>query len=37
MNGTPEPSGAQKQFGEFAHQLVRLTDDVLFGHVWPRP
>jgi len=31
-----EPSGAQKQFGEFAPELVRLTDDVLFGQVWPR-
>jgi 4-carboxymuconolactone decarboxylase len=30
-------SGAQKQFGEFAPELVRLTDDVLFGQVWPRP
>jgi 4-carboxymuconolactone decarboxylase len=36
MNDKPEPSGAQKQFGEFAPELVRLTDDVLFGQVWPR-
>ncbi|MCE3555697.1 carboxymuconolactone decarboxylase family protein [Pseudonocardia sp. RS11V-5] len=32
-----EPSGAQKAFGDFAPELVRLTDDVLFGQVWPRP
>lgn len=36
MNNEREPSGAQKQFGEFAPELVRLTDDVLFGQVWPR-
>ena len=32
-----EPSGAQKQFGEFAPALVEFTDDVLFGQVWTRP
>jgi 4-carboxymuconolactone decarboxylase len=36
MNDEPAPSGAQKQFGEFAPELVRLTDDVLFGQVWLR-
>lgn len=33
----PEPSGAQKMFGEFAPELVHLTDDVLFRRVWTRP
>jgi 4-carboxymuconolactone decarboxylase len=33
---TSEPSGAQKQFGDFAPELVSLTDDVLFGRVWER-
>ena len=37
MRNDKEPSGAQRQFGEFAPELVRLTDDVLFGQVWPRP
>lgn len=32
-----EPSGAERMFGDFAPELVRLTDDVLFGQVWPRP
>jgi 4-carboxymuconolactone decarboxylase len=36
MRKEREPSGAQKQFGEFAPELVRLTDHVLFGQVWPR-
>ena len=36
MRNRKEPSGAQKQFGDFAPELVRLTDDVLFGQVWPR-
>lgn len=27
----PEPSGAQKLFGDFAPALVHFTDDVLFG------
>jgi 4-carboxymuconolactone decarboxylase len=36
MTSEREPSGAQKQFGGFAPELVRLTDDVLFGQVWPR-
>jgi 4-carboxymuconolactone decarboxylase len=30
-----KPSGAQAMFGDFAPQLVHLTDDVLFGEVWP--
>lgn len=30
------PSGAKKMFGEFAPELVHLTDDVLFGDVWKR-
>jgi 4-carboxymuconolactone decarboxylase len=33
---TGEPSGAQKQFGDVAPELVSLTDDVLFGRVWER-
>ena len=33
----PEPSGAQKMFGDFAPALVHFTDDVLFGEVWERP
>ncbi|MEZ7125294.1 carboxymuconolactone decarboxylase family protein [Nonomuraea sp. AD125B] len=32
---THEPTGAQAMFGGFAPQLVHLTDDVLFGQVWP--
>ena len=36
MSDEREPSGAEKQFGDFAPELVRLTDDVLFGQVWPR-
>ncbi len=31
-----EPSGAQKNFGDFAPALVGFTDDVLFGKVWER-
>ena len=33
---TPEPSGAQRMFGDFAPGLVGYTDDVLFGDVWKR-
>jgi hypothetical protein len=29
-----EPSGAAKQFGDFAPGLVGFTDDVLFGQLW---
>jgi alkylhydroperoxidase/carboxymuconolactone decarboxylase family protein YurZ len=29
-----EPTAAQKLLGEFAPELVRLTDEVLFGQVW---
>ena len=32
----PEPSGAQRMFGDFAPALVHFTDDVLFGEVWKR-
>jgi len=32
-----EPSGAQRMFGDFAPELVSLTDTVLFGQVWGRP
>ena len=32
-----EPSGAAKQFGDFAPGLVAFTDDVLFGQAWTRP
>jgi len=32
-----EPSGAARQFGDFAPALVHFTDDVLFGEVWTRP
>jgi 4-carboxymuconolactone decarboxylase len=32
----PEPSGAEKMFGDFAPGLVHFTDDVLFGEVWKR-
>ena len=32
----PEPSGAERMFGDFAPALVRFTDDVLFGEVWTR-
>ncbi|VVJ21552.1 Uncharacterized homolog of gamma-carboxymuconolactone decarboxylase subunit [Amycolatopsis camponoti] len=35
-NSQPEPSGAQKLFGDFAPALVHFTDDVLFGEVWKR-
>ena len=33
---TPQPSGAQRMFGDFAPALVDYTDDVLFGDVWKR-
>lgn len=38
---TPEPSGAQRMFGDFAPALVSYTDDVLFddvlfGDAWKR-
>jgi 4-carboxymuconolactone decarboxylase len=29
-----QPSGASRMFGDFAPELVRYTDDVLFGDVW---
>uniref|UniRef100_UPI003F4972A8 hypothetical protein n=1 Tax=Nonomuraea bangladeshensis TaxID=404385 RepID=UPI003F4972A8 len=32
---TDGPTGAQAMFGDFAPQLVHLTDDVLSGQVWP--
>ncbi len=36
MPGAVEPSGAQKNFGDFAPALVGFTDEVLFGQVWKR-
>jgi 4-carboxymuconolactone decarboxylase len=33
----PEPSGAERMFGDFAPALVHFTDDVLFGEAWKRP
>jgi 4-carboxymuconolactone decarboxylase len=35
-DATPEPSGAQKLFGDFAPGLVGFTDEVLFGDAWKR-
>ena len=32
-----EPSAVEKLIGDFAPQLVDLTDRVLFGDVWERP
>lgn len=32
-----KPSGARLMFGDFAPELVRVTDEVLFGQVWERP
>lgn len=37
MTENRAPSGAEKMCGDFAPELVRLTDDVLFGQVWTRP
>ena len=40
QNGQAEarqPSGAARQFGDFAPALVHFTDDVLFGEAWTRP
>ena len=31
---TPQPSGAQRMFGDFAPALANYTDDILFGDVW---
>jgi 4-carboxymuconolactone decarboxylase len=36
MAANKEPSGAERMFGDFGPALVRFTDDVLFGQVWPR-
>lgn len=36
-SASKEPSGAARQFGDFAPALVHFTDDVLFGEVWTRP
>ncbi len=33
----PEPSGAQRMFGDFAPALVDYTDNVLFGDAWKHP
>jgi len=32
-----EPSAVEKMIGDFAPELVDLTDRVLFGEVWERP
>jgi 4-carboxymuconolactone decarboxylase len=32
-----EPSGARRQFGDWAPALADFTDHVLFGQVWTRP
>ncbi|MFI6803233.1 carboxymuconolactone decarboxylase family protein [Streptosporangium canum] len=37
MSGDEQPSGAALMFGDFAPQLVRFTDEVLFGQAWERP
>jgi 4-carboxymuconolactone decarboxylase len=37
MTDEKQPSGARRQFGEFAPALADYTDDVLFGDVWERP
>jgi 4-carboxymuconolactone decarboxylase len=34
MSDENNQTGAQKMFGAFAPELVRYTDDVLFGQVW---
>jgi 4-carboxymuconolactone decarboxylase len=36
MTDNPQPSGAERMFGDFAPALVHFTDDVLFGEVWKR-
>jgi 4-carboxymuconolactone decarboxylase len=36
MTHSSQPSGAQQAFGDLAPEFVRLTDEVLFGQVWPR-
>jgi 4-carboxymuconolactone decarboxylase len=36
MTEGKEPSGARRQFGDFAPALADFTDDVLFGQVWTR-
>lgn len=36
MSDDTPPSGAETMFGHFAPELVRVTDDVLFGEVWER-
>jgi 4-carboxymuconolactone decarboxylase len=33
----PEPSSAQKMFGDISPKFAELTDNVLFGDVWERP
>jgi len=33
----PEPTTAQRLFGDVNPKLAELTDDVLFGDVWARP
>ena len=36
MTQDTQPSGARRQFGDFAPALADFTDDVLFGQVWTR-
>ncbi len=37
MTDEKTPTRAEQMFGDFAPELVRLTDDVLFAQVWSRP
>jgi 4-carboxymuconolactone decarboxylase len=37
MSMSKEPSAVEKMIGDFAPELVDLTDRVLFGEVWERP
>lgn len=32
-----QPSAAQQMLGDFAPDMVSLTDDFLFGEIWERP
>ncbi|WP_435110976.1 carboxymuconolactone decarboxylase family protein [Nocardiopsis synnemataformans] len=37
MPENDQPTAAQAMLGDFAPDLVRFTDDILFGEVWPNP
>jgi 4-carboxymuconolactone decarboxylase len=37
MTEEQQPSAAQRMLGGFADELVRLTDEVVFGQIWARP